>query len=257
MNFLVAAQSYASRGWLPIPLGLDGQGFPKRPLPKNWPNLDLIEALALPQWADCAGLGIVLGKASNGLAVIDIDDPELAEAAFALCAHIRCVRTVRRRAHIYVVEEAPSQSTASVVQWHGRQIKFELKAQRTQVAAPPTPGYEVVHDVPPKRVPNILAAWEGLADRLGVVMEVQSAGYPPPWQEHVGDGERNQSAYVEAHRLREAGLPLPQALAFMEHRWLTYYQAGGQDWLEIERTVQSAYKKGEVRLITTGVRGLR
>jgi len=256
VSLLDAVKAYAARGWLPIPLGLDAQGFPKRPLTPNWPNLDLIEALSL-DWSTAKGLGIVLGPASNNLAVLDIDDQELAEAAFKLCTHTRCVRTIRKRGHVYVIEDTPSGSTASTVNWYGRAIKVELKATGTQVAAPPTPGYEIVHDLPPKHVANIGVAWDGLAERLGIVMELQRAGYPPPWQEHVPDGERNQSAFVEAHRLREAGLSYALALEHLRFRWETHYQQGGQDWAEIERAVKSAYKRGEVRPITTGVRGLK
>ena len=238
-----AARAYAQRGWVAIPLGLDSHGLPKRPLPMGWPTLTLLEALALPEWSDARGIGLVLGTPSNGLAVLDLDDSEMASAAFALCSHTRCVRTIRKRGHIYVVEDTPSSSTAITVQWHGRQIKVELKATGTQVASPPTLGYEVVSNVEPKRVPSVGAAWEGLAAALGIVMEHQRAGYPPPWQEHVPDGERNQSAFMEAHRLREAGLSYALALEHLRFRWETHYQQGGQTWEQIERTIRSAYRK--------------
>lgn len=247
MNGLAAAaRAYAQRGWVAIPLGLDAGGLPKRPLVQDWPRLDLIQALSL-DYSHAKGIGIVLGPASKNLAVMDIDDPEMAEAAFALCSHTRCVRTIRKRGHIYVIEDTPSRSTVTTVQWHGRQVGVELKGVGSQVAAPPTSGYQVVHDLPPKRVPSIGAAWEGLAERLGIIMEHQRAGYPPPWQEHVQDGERNMSAYIEAHRLREAGLPYALALEHLRFRWERHYAKGGQDWSEIERTLVSAYRKGEAR----------
>jgi len=88
-------------------------------------------------------------------------------------------------------------------------------------------------------------AWEALALRLGIQQATlpTNAGYPQPWQPDVVAGDRNRALYIEAHRLREAKMPLEQALAVLQVRWERNYQSGGQSWQEAERTIRSAYRK--------------
>ena len=72
------------------------------------------------------------------------------------------------------------------------------------------------------------------------------AGYPKPWLESVPQGQRNDAAYIEAQQLREASMPYEQALGVMASRFTDYYDTQEISWTEIEKTVQSAYKKGWV-----------
>ena len=58
------------------------------------------------------------------------------------------------------------------------------------------------------------------------------------------EGERDKAAYIEAHKLREAGIPLDQAREIMRLRAEAYYQKDGLQVGEILRTVESAYRKG-------------
>ena len=133
--------------------------------------------------------------------------------------------------------------------WRDRIIKIELKAAGTQVAAPPTPGYEQVGSSARKPivVKNIGVAWNRLATWLGVtsVTGEEGMGYPKPWAEEVDEGERNKSLYVEAHRLREAGLSLAMAKDIIKTRLQLHYQ-DGVSWHEAERTIESAYRKGAI-----------
>ena len=209
-------------------------------------------------------MGIVLGANSGNLAVIDIDDHALATKAFttlvAYKVRTRMVWTVSRNLHVYVREERPSNSTAFKVQWEGRTIGVELKAQGTQVAAPPTPGYELCwwkvnednsykEPILPMQVPTVRAAWDSLALRLGVGMPAagtpSDANYPHPWEVSVPEGDRNKAAFVEGCRLREAGVPIAQALQLMRARFEAAY-AGTIQWWEMERTIKSAYQRGEL-----------
>lgn len=243
-DFYLAALEYHRQGYMTMPLALDAQGFPKRPIVPNWSALPYsLDGLKRLPWEEAVGLGIVLGPASKNLAVLDLDDVELAEAAAKWTKHTRTVRTVRGRGHVYVREATPSKSRSLDVLWKGQSIKVELKAGGTQVAAPPTPGYSFWAEEEPKAVTSIWQAWEGLARCLGIQTNGNGEHYPKPWRQTVSAGERNKSAYVEAHFLREAHMPLPLALRIMQLRWEADYEKGEESWDEVARTVESAYSK--------------
>ena len=244
-DFFLAAMEYFTKGYTCIPLGLDSNGFPKRPIPVGWSQLPhRLEAIQALDWGSAQGIGIVLGPSSGGVSCIDLDDVELAEAAARWTTHTRTVKTIRGRGHVYVRERTPSKSRSFNVLWKGRQIQIELKGAGTQVACPPTPGYAVLSDAEPKEVNSIATAWAGLARCLGIEYNANGEGYPKPWQEKVSAGERNKTAYVEAHFLREARMPLPLALRIMHLRWQADYEKGEESWDEVARTVESAYTKG-------------
>ena len=251
-----AVNGYYLRGWLPIPLTLDAGGFPKRPITPGWPRLTRSAATlrGLP-WDGCYGMGLVLGAASGNLAAIDIDDVDLAAAAVAYLVRshqiARVVWTVRRRIHVYCQEETASASTAFTVNWRGQAVQVELKAAGTQVAAPPTPGYVLAADYEPWPVAHVADAWGIIAAALGVERHQPGegagtgrAGYPQPWRPAVHTGERNRAIYIEACKLREAQMPLDQALGIMRARVKLAYEPGETAWGEIERTIKSAYKRG-------------
>ena len=250
--FEQAANDYYKRGYLPIPLGLDAHGFPKKPLDDGWTSIERKpETIRGLRWGEAKGLGLVLGPVSGNLAAVDVDDVELAEAIYQRAKTTgvtsRMVRTIRKRLHLYVIEAVPSRSRRyDNVHWNGHSFTVELKAQGTQVAAPPTPGYELLFDVAPVEVPNIEAAWLSIAHALGVEMPEGNGGYPRPWQPAVPQGQRNGSAYIEAHKLREAGMPLEQALEVMRLRVEAFYAPGDMRIEEALATVRSAYRKGVV-----------
>jgi hypothetical protein len=233
--------------WVAMPLVADSNGLPKRPFVDGWQNLTLdADVIGSLPWEKAIGLGIVLGPASDNLAVMDLDDSELGQEAIALCANTRRISTVRNRAHIYVREETPSDSTRFTVKYKGRDVTVELKARGTQVAAPPTPGYNQMcaSDMPPIAVPSIAQAWQALATRLGIASAdmPSTSGYPRPWQPQVGEGERNNSLFVEACRLKDAGMPLEQALDVIAAR-LSSYDQKNMPWSEVKATVRSAYRR--------------
>ena len=248
----------AEHGWISHPQRLDASGKPKVPIVAGWLQLRDIEGLP---WDQAKGIGIVLGPASNNLAVIDVDDVEMADAVFALMvrAHVetRMVRTISNNLHVYFREQQPSASTAFKVQWRGRMIGIELKAEKTQVTCPPTVGYEAVgigeHLDSIKEVPNLLAAWEPIVTRLGIEMpspaaeRTNGAGYPTPWQGNVPAGERNKAMYREAHQLKRAGMGQDEALAVLRSRWESSYEGGESSWEEMAATIASAYRKADDR----------
>jgi hypothetical protein len=263
-GFLQAAETMFGRGWTTHPLRKDANGLPKVPITMEWSSLphdwSVIQGLA---WDRAEGIGIVLGEPSGNLACLDIDDDELFSVVVAMqgfSAAPRLVRTARQRGHYYFSELTPSASTWREVAWRERTIKIELKANGTQVAAPPTPGYRLITHNPPQVIEDIHVAFAYLMDCLadyipGQVQLVSnpsgagggSAGYPAPWAAEVHEDSRNNSAYIESHKLREASVPLEQALGIMAARFTAAYSKQGITWEEIEATVRSAYRKGVVQ----------
>ncbi|MBI2304034.1 MAG: bifunctional DNA primase/polymerase [Chloroflexi bacterium] len=243
-DFYLAALSYFQSGYMTMPLTLDNQSLPKKPIVNDWTSLPRsLETIKALPWHGAKGIGIILGPTSHNLAAIDIDDTEMADRAIQLCPHTQIVKTVRNHCHIYIHEQVPSRSTNLTVLWLGRHVKIELKAQGCQVAAPPTPGYSLISEKPPQKVETIEAAWEGLAYALGAET-ANMERYPSPWRPRVPVGERNKSAYIEAHMLRGSQMPLDMALEYMRIRWSADYDKDGEQWEEIKRTVESAYRKG-------------
>jgi len=259
-----AINMFTQRSWLCIPLRKDANGLAKIPITQRWTSLEpTLEAVESLPWERAEGLGIVLGAKSNNLAVLDIDDEHLAQVIMVHCwdnldVSPRLVRTARNRIHLYFQElDSPSASSKITVQWGGKPATVELKANGTQVAAPPTPRYKLLnHPQPPLPIGSIADAWEFVVDciknsSMAKWLELPvdaptGAGYPKPWLESVPQGQRNDAAYIEAQQLREASMPYEQALGVMASRFTDYYDTQGISWTEIEKTVQSAYKKGLV-----------
>lgn len=248
VNLVEAAELYRNLGWTAIPLENDAQGYPKKPFTSNWQTSTPATKHTAAAWANATGLGLVLGPGSGGLCAIDIDDVELASVVFDVCTWTRTIETVRHRAHVYFIEHTSSSSRRLTVSYQGRACCVELKTTGTQVAAPPTPGYtrRSAPSVKPAATPSLAVAWQHLARVLGVGSEDAGATCEavkvPVWSPFVAE-YRNNTLYLEAHRLREAGMSLELALDHLHHRWETRYQAGEMSWEECERTVQSAYRK--------------
>jgi hypothetical protein len=237
---------YSTWHWATMPLINDPNGFPKRPFVDTWQKLRLpwVENLYGLPWDRATGLGIILGEASGNLAVIDVDDEELAQEVMAFCKNTRRISTIRNRGHIYVIEKQPSRSQVLTIHYKGRNVTIELKANGTQVAAPATPGYSHVgrNDDYPVEVSTVATAWAAIAEALQIQQPQTSK--QKIWQPRVETESRNNTMYREAHSLREAGLPLENALKLLRVRWEEDYQQGDQGWQEIENTIRSAYRKG-------------
>src|SRR6266545_1390562 len=106
-----AATVYASRSITVCPLCLDSDGIAKVPVSDLYPRFHTADNLA-HDWSEADGLGIVLGRPSGNMAVIDVDDAGLSEY---LIRHLQTrdapplmVETAHRRLHIYCVEPTPS-----------------------------------------------------------------------------------------------------------------------------------------------------
>lgn len=258
-DFLKAALVLLERGWLAIPLRLDDLGFPKRPISIGWTSLVRSEETVRSlHWRGAHGLGIALGEQSSGLCVLDIDDESLFNATLVAMGGVDCmrwVRTIRKRGHLYFQAAGPpGKSSTNQVLWQGKLVQVELKSTGNQVAAPPTPGYTLSTKESPKRELDIESAYQFWMDCMKEVAPGQfsipegSDGVAPQraWTERVTT-LRNNTAYIEAHKLRDAGMSLEQALSLMAARFDKDYEKGEITWDELDRTIRSAYKKGVVQ----------
>lgn len=258
MNLRAAAEQYIERGWCPIPLRLDANGKPKAPFTSDWQHTTRETALELP-WEQAVGIGIVLGPASGNLCAIDLDNNSLAAAVLGLLRDSakqehRWITTGRNNGHLYLTEDTPSQPHNFWIDWRGTPVKIELKAQGQQVAAPPTSGYTSVWgETPFVAHDGIRGVWNALARMLGVGAAPESTTgggghFPSPWQERVTAGERNEALYVEAHKLREAGMTERTAVSMLLSRVRDAYDGADFPEREVVATVRNAYKKGVVRV---------
>lgn len=247
-----AARQYISRGWTPIALGLDTEGRPKRPIAEGWQSLRPNDERTRKQgWRNAVGIGILCGPASNNLAVIDIDDVELAAAVFAKLVRshkpFRWCWTGRNRGHLYVREQEPSEGgKVWRGMWEGREVGGELRCKGQQVAAPPTPGYVLAQEQPPQAVENVRKAFDGICLAMGIVPieHTGSGNYPPAWQDTVRDGTRNDSLFVEACKLAAVRMPFERAVELLRLNVELHYDDGHQmSDREFAATVRSAYQK--------------
>ena len=249
-----AAIKYAAGGWTAMPLKLDGDGLPKKPIIDKWTRLTCDQVLALP-WHGACGLGLVLGAPSKGLCVLDVDSTVMAADCFLLPTYTRMIRTIRGRGHLYFFEDTPSKSTYVELVYKGEKLKVEFKTNGTQVAAPPTPRYEIAVNTKVARVPSIRHAFDDLCQLLGIDAATAvggNAGFPRPWAERVEPDNRNKSAFIEASYLRDARMPEGLAMRYMQIRWSEDYEPGDQTWDEIARTVESAYHRQSPQHSTWG-----
>ena len=266
-DLLSSARNYFNQyGWVTHPLGLDANNLPKRPLTKDWTNIEAsMQAIESLDWGSAKGMGLITGAKSN-VGVIDVDDHDLALLLLLLWDHYPLmVSTARNRGHVYVLEtDGSSGSSKFFVTYRGRDVGIELKGNGTQVAMPPTENYQWVScmkphghdkDDPHRSLPmlafSLASAWEFIMDCIndecgeGTIRMKEAtptnSGYPKPWAIHVPEGQRNDSAYVEAHQLKKSGMLEETAVKTMLARIEDY--ENGVTEKEIIDTVRSAYKK--------------
>lgn len=171
-TFSAHTSKYADRQFAACPLRCDADGIAKVPLDDKYPRFRPADNTK-HDWDRADGLGIVLGRPSGNLAVIDVDDLGLSEWLLSRIeeragAAPLMVTTARGRLHVYVTEPTPSRPVDLEVQYQGRRCLVQLLAAACQVAAPPTPGYSWRNqDAEPLYGP-ISDVWRGLALEYGL-----------------------------------------------------------------------------------------
>lgn len=248
MNTLVqAAIAYRrDRGWTAHPLVANAAGLAKVPITPEWEQLTAETDVTELAWTRAGGLGLVLGRASNNLAVIDVDDEELAAAIIAWLVkqpnRYLYERTARRRLHIFVIEPAPSDHRNLSVVFNNRLCPIQILGTTSNgggdnVAVYPTPGYSFDYPDDEPAYGTAIEIWRIVMQAVGAQWadapgaEVHrngststGAGYPKPWKQKVPLGERNDAQFLEACKLAEGGMDLHTAIEFMRWRYDTAYE---------------------------------
>jgi hypothetical protein len=223
-----AAKLAAAAGVVPVALGLDAKGKPKRPIVGAWQELTL-DTWERQPWDRALGIGNVLGPASGNRGVIDIDDLSLSDAAFALFLRkhtdARLVRSGSGCLHIHVVEERATPRKRKVIgMFQGRKVTLDLLVQGALAVVPPTPGYSLTGykdrlGSQPMRVPSIGQAWASLARHLGVqeITPPRSAGgQREPIPATIPTGARHGVFVRIAGALRRIGAEASEITACLE-----------------------------------------
>jgi len=166
-----AAAVYEEREIAVCPLALDDDGIAKVPLSDLYPRFRP-EENTTHDWSAAAGLGVVLGKPSDNLAALDVDDLGLSDY---LLRHLQAqpspplmVRTAHGRLHIYCVEPTPSRPIDLEVNYQGRRCLVQVLAAGCVAAAPPTPGYRWLDAKAEPYYGTVGAVWNRIAKDLGL-----------------------------------------------------------------------------------------
>lgn len=160
-----------------------------------------------------AHIGLVTGKVSGSLAVLDIDDAELADRITSSNREdAALVKTPSGGLHLYLRETQGNSPSGPIVSGVA-----DLKAEGGYVVAPPSAGYEGVSDKAPFPVQNAREWASTFLQTLGVQIATQSPSVaasgtqtsPPGWiSKALADlqaGNRNQTFAKIAGRLHRDG----------------------------------------------------
>lgn len=170
------------------------------------------------RWPD-AGIGLVCGPVSGGLAVLDIDDVQLArQTAQLIQEHVPdkpdLVQTPSGGLHIHLIEvESESRSGVLVAGI------ADLKAKGGFVVAPPSAGYVFLHRNRPHRVADARAWAIELLRKSGVVVAVdgdRKRAYETLKERSLGIGERDVTLTSLAGLLHNKHFP-PQVIEAALH----------------------------------------
>lgn len=207
-----AATIYANRGWSVIPIE---QGTKKARV--NWqgyqtwrPNDKLIRDWWMTRWPG-DGIGIVCGEIS-GVVVVDIDNPELAQADITANGGLPATPTVRTAKGKHYYFKWPGFVINGKLPWG------DLKGQGGYVLAPPSihpvtkQPYE--WEVSPRDTPLApLPEWIVKLCRTHRMATAQTEGeqdggiaIAPPVEQRIGPGERNQTLASIAGTMRRRGM---------------------------------------------------
>lgn len=195
LNLPEAAQSYVEHGLSVIPVKKD-----KRPAIawKSYQQEIMNETMLQETFSDTTlgGIGIVCGKVSGNLEVIDVDvkydvTGKLAQSLLDLIAgvitdvELPIVRTVNMGLHLYYRcnEIAGNQKLASNVK---KEVLIETRGEGGYVVAPPTPGYTLFHG-------SILAIPEISLEQREKLFAIAAS-----FDETETEGEREPSFSIDA-----------------------------------------------------------
>ena len=251
-----AAREYIDKGWVPLAQGDTPDGrVGRKPIYRGWNRLSLTDpGLRKQGWPRATGIGLLTGTSSGGLCALDIDDEDFARALFS-----KLVRGKKDFAfqwspsgagHCFFREVESSYGGPRTATWEGRQIKVDLKANYhhedggfcgASLTVWPTPGYLWASKSPPPLVETLGNAWNAVCLAMGAT-PAPVIERPEPWQEWVGDGNKNDSLYSEARALALARMPYERAIELLRLNMNEAYSRTINK-VEFEQTVRSAYRR--------------
>jgi hypothetical protein len=196
-----AAERFADRGIAVCPLGLDDDDKPKRPLDDSYPRFSTTQN-ATHDWQheDVLGIGIVLGRPSGLLAVLDVDDEGLAgyiERWLMKTEKPPLMCRTPKGLHIYVTETRVSKPQDLVVRYQGRDCLLQILGGACVSAAPPTPGYRWLNPDCQPAYGDALRVWHDLSVKSPIALYYRER---LPWHFRA----RERSPGPTANQLREA-----------------------------------------------------
>lgn len=166
-----AALTYGKRGLAVVATTEDEDGIAKVPMSDFYPRFKP-EENGSHDWNEAEGLGIVLGRPSGNLAVIDVDDTGLAEFLQSrLSAWERpplMTMTPRPGLHIWIVEPQSSKPLDLEAHHQGRKCLVQILGGACQAAAPPTPGYRWIDSKAEPIYGQALDVWRRMSLEFGV-----------------------------------------------------------------------------------------
>lgn len=214
MNKLKMVESYLDRGWGLTPVGVPKSGDKnsgKNPFLPGWtqnPIRDMETGKGYWDNGKDYNVGVMTGEIS-GLAVLDIDKPDMFEKFLEQFPECKNTYTVRRnnapewKSHYYFKLDGftPPSHNVETTGWG------DLMCNGKQVVAPPsvhyTGGiYEVVNDVEP--LPFKREYYDALLMAKKKSMKTKKKS--SPGEEKVQEGERNNTLFNWGRQLRKQGM---------------------------------------------------
>ena len=206
MNFSDVALIYLQHGWSIIPLKGKRPLIPWRIYQSRRPTEEEVYEWG-ERWPE-TGIGIVCGRVSGGLDVLDIDDPDLASQLIeSNIGATRLAKTPSGGLHIYVQEQHDSRSGPLV------SGVADLKAEGGYVVAPPSPGYKLLSDVAPVQVVDAREWAIGCLQAHGVQISGSQSSqqkvraYEALKHRSLKKGERNEALLSLGGLLWHKGFP--------------------------------------------------
>ena len=158
------------------------------------------------RWPD-AGIAVVCGEISDGLAALDLDKPEVADRALAIERESRSERSPRQGAHFLLISKTPIKSCVLIPGI------AELKGDGRLITVAPSRGYKLVHAAPPLQVKNAHEWSVELLKKVGIETPrdtEQAKAYKTLAEDtSLTEGARNNTLASLGGLLRRNGFGVP------------------------------------------------
>ena len=257
-----AVWKYYNAGFSIIPLGVEGNL--KAPSIKEWKKYQKIRPTKeeIDTWLKeglFVGIGIIGGKVSHNLAVIDFDDESLIEEAGldlkAIIKRGNWVVKTGKGYHIYCRGTEPVKTRKAAI------VSMDLKADKGYVAAPPSPHesgvqYEFLNDkfntIPPM---DVMSWFNEIVETVKQVRDIkpepvkakeqQSSDGDPEcislMMEGAEKGRRNETLYALTNYYKNIKTLSMNIIEVLLHKWNDSLEQPMPS-SEVDATIKSAFE---------------